>query len=98
MGKNASGVLKALGKAEAVELLKKLENSESGLGFNQLKKKLNTDAKTLTRRLDELGDLGITEKRDDSNYHITPLGSRVLELALNIESEVSEFSSNNLVQ
>lgn len=98
MGKDASHVLKALGKSEAIELLKTLEESEDGLGFNQVKNELGTDSKTLTRRLDELGELGMTEKRDDSKYHITSLGSRVLELALEIEGEVNNFRSNNLVQ
>lgn len=98
MSHDASHVLKALGKTEAVHLLEVLNDSDNGLGFNQIKKELRTDSKTLTRRLDELGQFGITKKRDDSKYYITPLGIRVLELALEIGNEVDNFRSDHLVQ
>lgn len=98
MGESASYILKTLGKSEAVDLLQILKKSDGGVGFNQIKNKLKTDPKTVTRRIDELVDLGIIKKRDNSNYDITPLGHRVLELALEIETEVNDFESNNLAQ
>lgn len=98
MSPDASQVLKALGKSEAINLLRTLDNSEEGIGFNQLKIGLNTDAKTLTRRLDELGRLGFTKKGDDSNYHITPEGRRVLELTQRIEDEVNNNRRSNIAQ
>lgn len=96
MSRDASQVLKALGKSEAINLLRTLDDLDSGLGFNQLKSELKTDAKTLTRRLDELGELELTEKGDDSNYHITSKGRRVLELAQRIEDEVKNNRRSNI--
>lgn len=98
MGENTSFILKTLGKSEAIDLLQILKNAENGLGFNQIKNKLETDPKTVTRRIGELEDLEIIKKKDDSNYHITPLGNRVLELAVEIEREVNNFESNNIAQ
>lgn len=96
MDRNASQILKALGKSEAINLLRTLDNSDKGLGFNQLKKELKTDAKTLTRRLDELGELELTEKSADSNYHITSRGRRVLELSREIKNEIKNNRRTNV--
>lgn len=98
MSPDASQVLKALGKSEAMNLLRALDDANDGLRFNQLKGMLNTDAKTLTRRVDELGRFGLTEKGEDSKYHLTPHGRRVLELAHRIEDEVRNDRRSNVAQ
>ena len=98
MSLSASTVHKALGKSEAINLLKTLDKSDNGSGFNELKNELKTDSKTLTRRLDELGELGMIEKGEDSKYHITPLGSQVLELALEIVSKINNSEVNDVIQ
>ena len=81
-------VIKVLGKSHTVDLLKLLKANKDGVQFNQMKNALSIDAKTVTRRLRELQDIGLVEGRrgnSSSVYWITSSGIRVLELLLKIE-------------
>jgi DNA-binding HxlR family transcriptional regulator len=84
---DTSQILRSLGKAEAIAVLRVLR--DGGYGFNEIKDEVKTDPKTLARRLDDFTELGIVEKKEDSNYHLTESGDKILALAERMESTLS---------
>lgn len=86
-------MFKILGKAEAMSVLRTL-SEEGPMGFNELKKAVRTDPKTLTRRIDELTDINLVSQDSDSDYDLTEKGKDILEIADEVDtlfnSEVAE--------
>lgn len=80
-----------LGKSKAVEILIHLNNSPKGVNFNSIKRELETDPKTITRRLKELADMGLVKKspqKIEVIYNITEKGKTVLSSINKILEEI----------
>ncbi len=79
---------RALGKKNAIILMELLEKRQE-IHFNELTRVLETDPKTISRRLNEQMELGLIRKRIEginSYYSLSEKGSKVLSILEQLKS------------